>query len=161
MKPMKVLSLLGLLFVFGACENNRNTEAEAVVVEEPVSPDVVIERWSEAWNNNDTEVLQDMTADDVVLLMNGREVPRDSVGPWMVYSSSNMQNLQSTSLYKGAQGDVAYDSGTFSHTFADDTTGFNGSYTFIWERGETEDDWKVKVMHIADTGERDTLNDNQ
>ena len=155
MKLIKFLPFLSMLLLFGACNERAGTpEAEEeMVVEEASSPDEVITRWIDAWNNNDPEVLQSMTADDVVLLMNGREIPHDSIRPWMVYSATNMENLESTSLYKGAQGNMAYDSGTFRHNFAEDTMNYKGSYTFIWERGETEGDWKVKMMHLADSRE--------
>jgi ketosteroid isomerase-like protein len=159
MKPIKFLPFLSLLFLLGACNDNERTEeaGEEVAAEEATSPNKVIARWSDAWSNNDTEVLQEMTAEDVVLLMNGREVPHDSIRPWMVYNASSVENLQSESLFKGSQGDVAYDSGTFRHNFAEDTLDYRGSYTFIWEREEANNQWKVKVMHLAANVDQDTI----
>ena len=157
MKLIKFLPFLSLLFTLGACEDKPEAAQEQeVIVEEEPSADEVINRWSEAWASNNAQNVQNMTADDAVLLLNGQEVPRDSIGAWMEYSGNNMRDLQMSSMYKGAQGQLAYDSGTYSHSFAEDTTTYRGTYTFIWERAEGEpEDWKVKVMHISGIDEEE------
>ena len=155
MKLYKIMPLVSLLFLLGACQDQPEVaEEEAVVVEEVPSADEVITRWAEAWNSGDAQNVENMTADDAVLLLNGTEVPRDSIAAWLEFSGNNMRDLEMVSDYQGAQGQVAYDSGTYRHGFANDTTIYNGTYTFIWERAEGEpEDWKVKVIHISGADE--------
>ncbi|NJW53056.1 YybH family protein [Salinimicrobium oceani] len=165
MKNSKFLSLLVLMvFIFGACEENRNTTTE-VENRDDMEQDEVINQWSEAWNSNNLDSIRNMTANDAVLLLNGQEVSRDSIGAWMEASAAGMRDLNMNSLYKGSRSNVAYDSGTFTHSFEGDSinTNYQGSYTFIWEREDGEDgNWKVKVMNIADSmSHQDTMAQQQ
>ncbi|MGM0933156.1 MAG: hypothetical protein ACQEWD_06905 [Bacteroidota bacterium] len=91
-----------------------------------------------------------MTADDAVLVLNGNEFPQDSLRGWIDAATSAMQDLELRTVKKEVTDYVAYDTGIYSHTYTDDTTQYAGSYTFIWERSDEENDWKVKVMNIAE-----------
>ncbi len=102
MKIIRSISLLALLMIFGACENNRNIEPEEVVVQpEMDDPDMVFTEWEDAWNSGNAGNILRMTADDAVLVMNGTEVSRDSVASWIEGSSplcgtSNWRRLKKT-----------------------------------------------------------------
>lgn len=159
MKILKSLSVLALfLLSMVACENERKTSETEMDRQENVNPDVVTTRWGDAWKSNQFDSVRNMTADDAVLMINGKEVPKDSLVAWLEWTSTNMRNLEMNSLDKGSEGNVAWDSGTFSHSFADDSTSYDGTYTFIWERtGGDKNDWKARLMHISDNMEMDSL----
>lgn len=147
--------LLGffLMLLFVSCGENKNTEEKEVMEEAEMDyqdPELAMGEWSEAWNSNDPQKIFDETADDVVLVMNGNEVPTDSIRGFLEYSGTAMQDLNMQSLSKGTGDKVAYDIGTFTHKFENDSTQYEGSYTFIWERMDDEADWKVTVMNISD-----------
>lgn len=154
MKTLKLFPFLALLFFVGSCGENAGREAEmdadVITTEEIPDSDEVINNWEQAWNNNDTAGVRQMTADDVVLVLNGNEFPQDSLAAWMQAASSAMKDLKMKSLKKGSTDNIAYDTGTYSHASTTDTTRYGGSYTFIWERSNEENDWKVKVMNISE-----------
>lgn len=152
MKLIKLMPLLALFMIFGSCENNRNTEAEEVVVEEEVEdPNEVFTMWTDAWNSGDAQLVRSMVADDAVLVMNGSEVSQDSIASWIDESAGAMKDLRQTSLQKNNSGTMAYDTGNFSHGVkGNDTLQYKGTYTFIYERPEGTDQWKAVVMDITD-----------
>ena len=152
MKLIKVMGLLVLFVTFGSCDNDKK-ENEEVVVEgkEMEDPDVVFTDWTDAWNSGNAETVRGMIADDAVLVMNGSEVPRDSIAGWVEASAAGMRNLKQNSLHKNNSGTMAYDTGNFSHGVKDnDTLEYHGTYTFIYEKPEGSDQWKAVVMDISD-----------
>ena len=62
-----------------------------------------------------------------------------------------MKDLEMRSLKKGSTDHLAYDTGVYTHSYTTDTTKYQGSYTFIWERTDDDSEWKVKAMNISDT----------
>lgn len=157
MRKLNLFSFLALLIFFISCGENENrdvTEAEVedmLTVQETPDSEEILEDWNQAWNSNDPARVQAMVADDAVLVLNGNEFPQDSLGAWIQAATAAMRDLELQSLKEGSTGNLAYDTGIFSHTYANDTTQYAGSYTFIWEQSnEEENDWKVKVMNIAD-----------
>lgn len=175
MRIIKTLSLLGLmLLLMSACEENRNTAEQELATRDNVDHDQMTNRWGEAWQSNQYDSVRNQTADDAILLLNGREFPQDSIDPWLEWTTTNIQGLELNSMEKGGEGNMAWDSGTFSHTYVNDSVNYNGTYTFIWERSDAqdaqdaqdaedaqEDEWKVSVMHISNNMERDTMNMQQ
>lgn len=125
-------------------------EENLVTTKEVPDANEVIEGWGDAWNSNDPAQVRAMTADDAVLVLNGNEFPQDSLRGWIDAATSAMQDLELRTVKKEVTDYVAYDTGIYSHTYTDDTTQYAGSYTFIWERSDEENDWKVKVMNIAE-----------
>lgn len=125
-------------------------EENLVTTKEVPDANEVIEGWGDAWNSNDPAQVRAMTADDAILVLNGNEFPQDSLRGWIDAATSAMQDLELRTVKKEITDYVAYDTGTYSHTYTDDTTQYAGSYTFIWERSDEENDWKVKVMNIAE-----------
>lgn len=125
-------------------------EENLVTTKEVPDANEVIEGWGDAWNSNDPEQVRAMTADDAVLVLNGNEFPQDSLRGWIDAATSAIQDLELRTVKKEVTDYVAYDTGIYSHTYTDDTTQYAGSYTFIWERSDEENDWKVKVVNIAE-----------
>ncbi|MFV8836898.1 nuclear transport factor 2 family protein [Salinimicrobium soli] len=153
MRILKILPLMGLLLFAGACDdaNERKVEEETITAEEVSNPDVISKEWEEAWNSNKPEEVRGMMTGDAVLVMNGKRWPKDSLAPWVDMASTGMRDLKMEAIHKGASGNIAYETGVFNHGIHEnDTTHFTGTYTFIWERDEASDDWKVKVMDISD-----------
>ena len=123
--------------------------------EEYTDPDQVIADWSKAWNSNDPQMVDDMIADDAVLVLDGKEVQQDSISAWMERTSTFMKDLNMRSQKKGTGDRMAYDVGSYTHTYTNDSTQYKGYYTFIWERDGS--DWQVKVMNISDVKDQDTI----
>ncbi len=156
MKLLKIFPFLALLLLSscGDKDNENEMEEEVVVEEEAVNPDEVISQWEDAWNSNEPQSVKDLMADDVVLVTNGSEYPKDSIASWTDMAGSQMKGLKMNSLQKGSSDGIIYDSGTFSHSIKEnDTLQYQGTYTFIWEKKDDSPDWEVTVMHISDLDE--------
>ena len=154
MKALKLFPVLALFIFLGSCGEKENRDVEVaednlLATQEVPDPDEVINDWSEAWNSNDPAQVQAMTAPDAVLVLNGNEFPQDSLAGWVQAATSAMKDLQMQSLKKGSADNFAFDTGTYSHTYTDDTTRYEGTYTFIWERSNEDNEWMVKVMNIS------------
>lgn len=151
MKLLKLIPLFAFLLMFVSCDDEKKVETEVVAEEEMEDPDEVFTDWTDAWNSGDAEAVRTMVADDAVLVMNGTEVPRDSIANWINESATGMNNLRQSTLHKNNSGTMAYDTGTFSHGVkGNDTLQYRGTYTFIFERPEGTDQWKAVVMNISD-----------
>lgn len=162
MKLLNLVPVLALFFIFGACNDRTGTaENETVVTEEEMEdPDAVFTAWNDAWNSGSAEEILNMTADDAVLVMNGTEVSRDSISAWINESSAVMQDLELNAIQKNNFNNVAYETGNFDHGLKEnDTLRFAGTYTFIYEKPEGENQWKVKVMNITDRVEEEEMPD--
>lgn len=158
MKMYKLLPFLGLLLILGACQDKEREEPETENMEteeEFTDPDQVIADWSDAWNSNDPQQVDEMIADDAVLILDGKEVQQDSMTAWMERTSTYMKNLNMRSQKKGTGEMMAYDAGSYTHTYTNDSTQYKGFYTFIWERDGSE--WQVKVLNISDVKDQDTI----
>lgn len=158
MKMYRLLPFLSLLLILGACQDKEREEPETENMEtqeEYTDPDQVIADWSEAWNSNDPQRVDDMIADDAVLVLDGNEVQQDSISAWMERTSTFMKDLNMRSQKKGTGDRMAYDVGSYTHTYTNDSTQYKGYYTFIWERDGS--DWQVKVMNISDVKDQDTI----
>lgn len=158
MKMYRLLPFLSLLLILGACQDKEREEPETENMEtqeEYTDPDQVIADWSEAWNSNDPQRVDDMIADDAVLVLDGNEVQQDSISAWMERTSTFMKDLNMQSQKKGTGDRMAYDVGSYTHTYTNDSTQYKGYYTFIWERDGS--DWQVKVMNISDVKDQDTI----
>ena len=159
MKKLNFLSLFVLLLLIGACEQSMTREGEEQPIvpeeeqEEFEDPEVVMRDWEEAWTGNNVEELRNQTADDAVLVLNGREVVQDSITAFLEGAGAVMKDLQMQSLGSGSTDRMVYDTGTYQHTYTDDTTTYRGSYTFIWERPEGEQEWQVAIMNISGENE--------
>ena len=151
MKMLNLFALFSLLLLLSCGEKeSRDAEMEdmTAVPQEFQDPDEAIENWAAAWNSNEPERIQSLTAPDVVVVIDGYEMPKDSIDSF-IESGSVMKDLVMRSLKKGSTDNIAYDTGTYSHTYTTDTTQYKGSYTFIWERANDENEWKVKAINIS------------
>lgn len=153
MKTLKLIPLMFLVFILGACGEKRevdDSEKMETTQQEFQDPEEAMTNWSKAWNTQDPQQIQALTASDAVLVLNGNEVKADSIPGFYKAAGSTMKDLQLRSLKKGVTDYMAYDTGTYNHSYTNDTTRYEGSYTFIWERTENESEWKVKAMNITD-----------
>lgn len=160
MKMFKLFSIFSILLMFISCgeKEDRSMEMDdtAETDMEFQDPDEAIENWTMAWNSNDPSQIQGLTADDVVLVVDGHEMPKDSIASFIQEGGSIIKNLETKSLKKGSTETIAYDTGTFTHTYTTDSTQqYQGSYTFIWERSNEDNDWKVKAMNISNARPED------
>lgn len=152
MKLVKLFPLLALLF-FVAC-NNPNKEDDADDMAEEANytnPDEMNRNWINAWNNNQPDSLEAMTADDAVLMMEGGKMfNRDSISSWYKNGASMIEGLKTQVKASNSDDHFAYEAGTYSHAAKNDSTGtkYEATYVVIWERDSL--DWKVKVMSITD-----------
>lgn len=156
MKTLKILLLPALFTILACQENTTTTTAETATT--AADPDQLLQRWDEAWNQNNIDSLQNLLADDAVLLMEGEEYSTSEINDWMRENSQAMRDLKTEAKVKRSTGDVAYQAGTYSHGLKEnDTLEFNGTFTFVWER-QNDDEWKVRLMDInqrRDTTEMD------
>ena len=150
MKMIRLVPLFALLLVFSGCGENQAKTGEAEIAEEEYQdPEEAMGEWEAAWNSNDPQQLFSRTAEDAVLVLNGVEVAQDSIQSFLQNSGSAMSDLQMQSLGRNSTERMAYDTGTYSHGYINDTTTYQGTYTFVWEREENDPGWKVKVMNIS------------
>lgn len=154
MKMFNLFSFFSILLFVASCgdKEERTVELDDTVATEMEyqDPDEAVENWATVWNSNDPAQIQAHTAEDVVVVLNGTELPKDSIGAFIQASGTAMKDLKMISLKKGSSENIAYDTGTYSHTYStDSTTQYRGSYTFIWERSNDENEWKVKAMNIS------------
>ena len=153
MKMPNLFALFSLLLLISCGEKeSRDVEMEdmTAVPQEFQDPDEAIENWAAAWNSNEPENINSLLAQDVVVVLNGYEMPKDSIGGFIEGAGSEMKDLEMRSLKRGSTENMAYDTGTYTHTYTTDTTQYQGSYTFIWERANDENEWKVKAINISD-----------
>ncbi|WP_159039890.1 DUF4440 domain-containing protein [Christiangramia fulva] len=150
---MKVFKLFPLfvLLIFASCDNqnreNENMEEETSFT----NPEEMNRNWVNAWNSNQPDSLEAMTADDAVLLLEGGKMyDRDSISSWYEKGASMMKDLKTNAEIKNSDDHFAYEAGTYSHNYKNDSTDtkYEGTYVVIWERDSL--DWKVKVMSITD-----------
>ena len=159
MKKLKFISFFVVLLLLGACEQSMTREGEEQPIvpeeeqEEFEDPEVVIQEWDDAWTSNNIEEIQNQTADDAILVLNGREVVQDSLTAFLEGAGSVMKDLQMRSLGTSSTDRMVYDTGIYEHTYQDDPTLYRGSYTFVWERPEGEEEWQVAVMNISNEHE--------
>lgn len=151
MKLLKLIPLFALL-IFASCDNNRETDDQEEMVEDNyTNPDEVNRNWIAAWNSNQPDSLEAMTADDAVLLLEGGKMyDRDSISSWYENGSAMMKDLQTNVEIKNSTDHMSYEAGTYSHGMKNDSTNakYEGTYVVIWERDSL--DWKIKVMSITD-----------
>lgn len=153
MKLTKLLPFLAILFLMGACGENRTEEAEqddmAAEKTDTWDADKAMTEWRDAWNQSDTMALKSVTADDVTLFINGKSHTKDSVTSWIENSASWMKDLETTSVMKKKADNVAYEAGTYMHvTKENDSVRMEGTYTVIWELGD-DNEWAIKLMDIS------------
>ncbi len=152
MKTLKLIPLMSLIFLLISCEEKREEERvkmEAETQQDFQDPDEAMTNWHNAWNSQDPQQIESLAASDAVLVLDGREVPADSISGFYQEGGSAMKDLQLRSLKKGSTDHFAYDTGVYNHTYENDTARYEGSYTFIWERTDDENEWKVKAMNIS------------
>lgn len=114
MKTLKLNPLLSLLFLLGAFGENREaekTETEAVTEQEFQDPEDAMTSWNKAWNSGDPKQIEGLAASDAVLVLNGREVPVDSIPGFYQDAGSVIKDLELRSLKEGSTDQVAYDTG--------------------------------------------------
>lgn len=161
MERIKNVTLWLLLILIGiSCQDRetREVEDEEVIQEDTWNADEAMTQWRDAWNQNDAQALQSVTADDAVLLLNGRVHREDSVTNWMENSSSWMKDLNTSSAMKNKGVDLAYEAGSYTHrTTENDTLEMRGTYTVIWERNGNENEWEIKLMDISPDMQMDTI----
>lgn len=164
MKTMKLIPLFLLMLLTIACGENRGQEAHresdqmAIAGEERGEVDQVMDRWKQAWNNNDSESLEKMAADDAVLLFFGEAKTNGDLKKWISETSAWMKDLNSTPLVKNVGENMAYEAGTFTHrSKANDTMQYEGAYVVVWERPGKEGEWKIKLMDVSPRVDMDTL----
>lgn len=142
-----------LVFFLGSCGENREAEemeTEVEMEQEVQDPEEAMTNWKDAWNSQDPQQIEEQAASDAVLVLNGAEVPTDSLPGFYEGAGTSMEDLELRSLKKGSTDHMAYDTGIYTHTYVNDTTRHEGSYTFIWERADDENEWKVTAMNISD-----------
>lgn len=153
MKLTKLLAIMVLIFLMGACGENRKEEAEQdeMVAEETEmwDADKAMTDWRDAWNSNNAEGVESMTADDASLFMNGKSHTPDSITSWIQNTTSWMKDLKTTSVKKNKGDNIAYEAGTYTHvTTENDSTQMEGTYTVIWER-DGDNEWAITLMDIS------------
>lgn len=153
MKFLKLMPLFVLLCLVGCNDSNRDkAETEEMEIRDPSETN---QEWMDAWNNNDPDKLESLTASDAVLYMDGEAYETDSISSWYQNNAPMMRDLNTTPEINYSNDSVAYEAGTYRHMIKEDSlnTPHEGTYTVIWERDDN--DWKVKFMNITEK-DRDT-----
>ncbi len=150
MKFIKLLPVLAFLFL-GSCDDQKKergnmNDAQEVEVRDPSAAN---SQWIDAWNRNNPQELDTLTADDAMLYMEGEAMNKDSITAWYTNAAPMMKNLKTNPEVKYSNKEIAYEAGTYSHSIKADSlnTTYEGSYTLIWKR--VENDWKLQVLNIA------------
>lgn len=149
MKFLKLIPLFALLCFVG-CDNPNEKEADDMEEMEVRDPSETNKEWMNAWNANDPDKLQSLTADNAVLYMDGQAYESDSISSWYQNSAPMMRDLNTSPELTYSSDSIAYEVGTYRHMVKEDSlnTPHEGTYTVIWERAE--DDWKVRFMNITE-----------
>ncbi|MDX1762635.1 MAG: nuclear transport factor 2 family protein, partial [Christiangramia sp.] len=118
-------------------------------------------QWIDAWNRNNPQELDTLTATDAVLYMQGEEMNADSIRSWYNNAAPMMKDLKITEEVKYSGKDVAYMAGTYNHGVKNDSTNttYEGTYTFIWKKAGN--DWKIQVMNITDREPEPAANEEE
>lgn len=161
MYAMKISHLISLgicLLFWVACQDRETNERqEEKIPEDNWNADDAMMQWRNAWNDNDADALEAVTADDAVLFMNGKVHREDSISNWIKNSSSWMADLNTSTIAKKKGTDFAYEAGSYTHkTTENDTTEMSGTYTVVWERTANQK-WRIKVMDISPVMEQDSI----
>ncbi|UJH90381.1 hypothetical protein LZ575_16285 [Antarcticibacterium sp. 1MA-6-2] len=111
MKIYKTLSFFAFSLLFIACGENKPKDPEVIEVKEQEfqDPEEAMVEWGEAWNSNDPRQIVARTAEDAVLVLNGTEVPKDSIRTFLENAGSDMADLKMNSLNKNSSDRMAYD----------------------------------------------------
>lgn len=151
MKSLYLIFVCSLL-ILSSCENSPGQDAtEEMAAKETLrDPMEANQLWVEAWNQNNPQQLDSLTASKAFLYMEGNSMPAESIRAWYKEAAPMMEDLKINSLMSYAGENVAYDSGTYIHGVKGDTTetSYEGTYTFIWKR--EGDNWKMEVININD-----------
>lgn len=149
MKLLKFLPLIALLFL-SSCEDKKEADDmdEMAGQAEIRDPSEANAQWVDAWNRNNPQELDTLTAEDAILYMEGNTMNKDSIRSWYNEAAPMMNNLRTNSEVKYSGKDVAYEAGTYEFGVKNDTMNniYEGTYTLIWKR--MDNDWKVQVMNI-------------
>lgn len=163
MKQLRPIAFLSLIFLLIACNNQGRTDrdddrtAEERVTGEPRQDwDRLMDDWDDRWNQNDANAVEELFAQDALLLFDGEETASSKIREWINDNAQTMRNLQSQASAEGSGEDFAYHAGTYSHGDTEnDTLQGEGAFTIIWERRNNA--WKAKVITISPRHEQDTL----
>lgn len=163
MKRLNYFLVFPLLLLILACGENKPKDPEVIEVREQTfqDPEEAMKEWGDAWNSNDPRQIISRTAEDAVLVLNGEEVSKDSIRSFIENAGSAMADLQMNSLDRNSSDRMAYDTGTYTHGYTNDTTTYRGTYTFIWEREGNDPGWQVKVMNISNVHPDYGITENQ
>lgn len=159
MKFLKLIPLFALLCFIGCDDSKR--EADDMEEMEVRDPSETNKEWMDAWNANDPDKLQSLTADNAVLYMDGEAFESDSISAWYKNNAPMMKDLNTSPELKYSSDSIAYEVGTYRHMVKEDSlnTPHEGTYTVIWERAD--DDWKVRFMNITEKHTDTTSTENE
>ncbi|MCM8569422.1 nuclear transport factor 2 family protein [Gramella jeungdoensis] len=160
MKFLKLIPLFALMCFIG-CDNPNKEDADDMEEMEVRDPSETNKEWMDAWNANDPDKLQSLTAENAVLYLDGEAYPTDSINPWYNNNAPMMRDLKTSPELKYSSDSIAYEAGTYRHMVKEDSlnTPHEGTYTVIWERDE--DDWKVRFMNITEKHTDTTATENE
>ncbi|TCJ12112.1 nuclear transport factor 2 family protein [Flaviaesturariibacter flavus] len=148
---MRIL-LASLLAVIISCPKDAVAQPKHSAPEKNVSTDRLIAAWNKSWNDRDSAAITSQLTNDAVMLssaktMNGRsQIAKQFVSHY--YRS--MLNLKTRKFYESAGGNIAVQSGTYTHdiqTAEGKPNTLSGGYTFVWEL-QADKSWKLRFLEL-------------
>lgn len=110
--------------------------------------DAFMDKFAQAWSQDDAAALVGMLADDVVLVGDPEVISgKEAVADWVKRQLASTSALTVKAVRSGASGDVAYQVGRWTLGIAKGGTS-SGNHTFVLKKGH--DGWKIAAMHIND-----------
>lgn len=98
-------------------------------------------------------IMSTMASDAVVMNDSLIHTGTDAIAKnWVSGGVKVLSNIKTTSSVKGANGDLAYDGGTYSLDLTipnGPVLKERGNYSLVWER-QTDGQWLLTLVHIED-----------
>lgn len=147
---MKQLTLLLLLITFFSC--NQATEQKTLTAS--VNVDSLTKTFLEGWNNKDSASIMKTIADNAIvmndsLIHNGRTAIASN---WVSGGVKILSNIQTNSLIKDIDQQIAYDGGTYTLDLTPPggpVLKEKGNYNLVWTK-QQNGEWKLTLIHIED-----------
>ena len=111
----------------------------------------LVDKWNDAWNKSDSGAIVSLMDNDVQLI-SGKTLIDGKVDVSKKFVSRNyklLQDLKTTKIKSFTNGNLAYETGRYTHHVKRNTSLVEGSYSFVWHQLPNQQ-WKLKVIEIEE-----------
>lgn len=150
------ISLLLLLLIGNLCmAQSRKEKANKGIVQQTSSSAFstkdLVDKWNDAWNKHDSVAIVSILDNDVQMI-SGRILIDGKVDVSKKFVSRNyklLQDLKTTKIKSFTDGNLAYETGRYTHHVKRNNSIVEGSYSFVWHQ-QPNQQWKLKVIEIEE-----------